>query len=143
MHPVARKRIFISFDYDHDRDYRHLLSALNANRNSDINFYDLTPEEIQSSDVGRIKAVLTRKIRESTHCLAVIGKHANTRHRDAKDIGTRNWQWWEIQKSKDEGKGLIAVKIDRSYDAPDPIMNAGARWAVFTVDSMLRAIQEA
>lgn len=140
---MPRKRIFISFDYDHDRKYRHLLSALNENRNSDIDFSDYTPDEIQTNDIGRIKAVLTRKIRESTHCLAVIGKYTNSRHRDAKDIGERNWQWWEIQKSKDEGKGLIAVKIDRSYAAPEPIMNAAAKWAVFTVDSMWRAIQEA
>jgi len=141
---MAKKRIFISFDYDHDRNYRYLLSALKANKNSDIDFDDATPEEIQSNDISRIKAVLTQKIRGATHCLAIIGQHANTRHPDSQAIGDRNWQWWEIQKSKDEGKGLIAVKIDNSYDSPDPIKNTNATWArAFKVDSIWQAIQEA
>jgi len=69
---MAKKRIFISFDYDNDRNYRYLLKALAANPRSDIEFEDLTPEEIQSYDVGRIKAALTLRIRKSTHTLVII-----------------------------------------------------------------------
>ena len=50
-----KKRVLISFDYDHDRDYRYLLKPLVANPGSDIDFEDVTPEEIQSYDVARIK----------------------------------------------------------------------------------------
>ncbi|MFH1601882.1 MAG: TIR domain-containing protein [Candidatus Shapirobacteria bacterium] len=121
-----KKRIFISFDYDHDKNYRYLLAALAKNPRSDIEFDDLTPEEIQSYDIGRIKAVLTRKIRQATHTLVIIGKHANSYHPDRDEIGDRNWQWWEINKSDEERKGFIAVKIDSSNDSPEPLYGKGA-----------------
>lgn len=53
---MAKKKVFICFDYDHDKHYRYLLSALKENPNSDIEFEDHTPEEIQSDDVSKIKA---------------------------------------------------------------------------------------
>lgn len=69
---MPTKKVFISFDYDNDRRYRYLLKALINNPSSDIEFEDLTPEEIQSYDIGRIKAALTRRIRKSTHTLVII-----------------------------------------------------------------------
>jgi len=138
------KKIFISFDYDHDRNYRYLLSALAKNPRSDISYDDCTPEEIQSYDISRIKSVLTRKIREATHILVIIGKHANSYHPDRIEIGERNWQWWEIKKGISEGKSFIAVKIDRSNPTPDPLYGINASWALsYTVDSILNAIDRA
>ena len=135
------KRIFISFDYEHDKNYRYLLTALAKNPRSDIEFTDVTPEEIQSYDVGRIKAVLTKKIKEATHTLVIVGKYANSYHPDRDEIGERNWQWWEINKSDEEGKGLIAVKIESSNEPPEPLYGKGATWAnSFTVDSIVNAI---
>lgn len=138
------KRVFISFDYDNDRHYRYLISALNENTGSDIEFEDLTPEEIQSDDVGRIKAALSRRIGRSTHTLVIIGKHANDRHEDSEEIGTRNWQWWEIEKSRDERLGFIAVKIENSNATPDPLLGANAKWSrAFRVESIVSAINSA
>ncbi len=138
------KRIFISFDYDHDRHYRYLLRALAENPRSDLEFTDVTPEEIQSYDIPRIKAVLTRKIREATHTLVIIGKHANSYHPDREEIGERNWQWWEIKKSIEEGNRMVAVKIDRSNPTPDPLYDQNVSWAYsFTVDSIINAIDSA
>lgn len=139
-----KKRIFISFDYEHDKNYRYLLTALAENPRSDIKFTDVTPEEIQSYDVGRIKAVLTEKIKEATHTLVIIGKHANSYHPDRERIGERNWQWWEINKSYEEGKGFIAVKIEASNESPEPLYGKGATWAnSFTVVSIVNAIDRA
>jgi hypothetical protein len=147
MHTFARqktKKVFISFDYDHDRRYRYLLSALKENSGSRIDFEDLTPGEIQSYDVGRIKAALTRRIRASDCTLVIVGKHANGYHADRLRIGARNWQWWEIEKSKAEGNRLIAVKIERSNASPLPLVGAGAKWAhSFNVEAILKAIGEA
>lgn len=141
---MARKRIFISFDYDNDRNYRHLLNALSKNASSDIEFDDVTPGEIQSYDIARIKAVLTRKIRDATHTLVIVGKHANSYHRDREEIGERNWQWWEIKKSKEEENGFIAVKIETSNPTPDPLYGKGATWAYsYTVQPILNAIEGA
>jgi len=141
---ATRKRIFISFDYDNDRRYRYLLSALKENAGSAIDFDDTTPDEIQSNDVGRIKAALLGKIKSATHTLVIVGDHANDRHRDSLAIGTRNWQWWEIERSKDEGKRLIAVKITPASPSPDPLYSSRAKWALsFNVPAILKAIDEA
>ena len=141
---MAKKRAFISFDYDHDRHYRYLLTALAENPQSAIEFDDVTPQEIQSYDIARIKAVLTSKIREATHTLVVIGKHANSHHPDHLQIGDRNWQWWEINKSAEERNGFIAVKIEASNQTPDPLYDKAATWArSFTVESILSAIESA
>jgi hypothetical protein len=69
---MALKKVFISFDWDNDRNYRNLLSAFSANPANDIVFEDSTPGEIDTSDVGRVKAVLTTKIRGATHTLVLI-----------------------------------------------------------------------
>lgn len=139
-----KKRIFISFDYEHDKNYRYLLTALAKNPRSDIEFTDVTPEEIQSYDVDRIKAVLTKKIKEATHTLVIVGKYANSYHPNRDEIGERNWQWWEINKSDEEEKGFIAVKIESSNEPPEPLYGKGATWAnSFTVDSIVNAIDKA
>ena len=141
---MKKKQVFISFDYDHDRHYRYLLKALSANPHSDIDFDDYTPEEIQSRDISRVKAVLTGKIRDATHTLVVIGKYANSCHKDGGEIGDRNWQWWEINKSYEKNNRFIAVKIDPSNSSPDPLYGKGAKWAMsFTVKAILKAIREA
>lgn len=138
------KKVFISFDFEHDRNYRFLLTALSKNTSSDIQFDDFTPSEIQSNDVGQIKRALTRKLNDATHELVVVGEHANSRHPDANLIGTRNWQWWEIEKAKELGKKLIAVKISRENPTPEPLLNSRAKWAYsFNVDAIAKAIREA
>lgn len=141
---MARKKVFICFDYDHDRNYRYLLKALAENSGSAIEFEDLTPEEIQTYDVGRIKAALTARMNRSTHILVIVGSHANSYHSDSAKIGERNWQWWEIKKAAEIGLGFIAVKISSSNDSPEPLKNQGAKWAMsFKVDAILKAINEA
>jgi hypothetical protein len=141
---TPKKRVFISFDYDNDKHYRYLLSALKANPGSQVEFIDVTPGEIQSYDVGRIKAVLTSKIRSATHTLVIVGEHANSYHRDSAKIGERNWQWWEIEQSRAEGKRFIAVKIKSTNTTPDPLYGTGAIWAYgFDVAPIVKAVNEA
>lgn len=140
-----KKRIFISFDFDHDRcSYRYLLSALNGNTGSDIEFEDRTSRAIRSDDVGRVKAALATKIVDATHLLVIVGEHANAYHPDSLKIGDRNWQWWEINRARlAGGKRFIGVKIRRSNLAPEPLKKVGATWAhSFNVAAILRAIRE-
>jgi hypothetical protein len=143
LRSFGRKRIFISFDYDNDRHYRYLLDALEENSKNQIDYEDVTPDEIQSNDIATIKAGLLSKIKKSTHALVIVGAKANSFDVRATQIGQRNWQWWEIAASKAEGKGLIAVKIEPGYESPEPLKNAKATWAMaFKVDSILKAINE-
>lgn len=138
------KRIFISFDFDHDRNYRYLLSALKENPRSDLEFDDVTPVEIKSSDIDYVKLVLRRHIKDATHTLVIVGQYANVRHRDAAEIGERNWQWWEIKESIAARNKMVAVKIKKEYVSPDPLLGVKAAWALsFTVDSIIKAIDQA
>ncbi len=104
IYKSATKKICVSFDWHNDRSYRHLLNAWDANPNNSFEFEDLTPGEINSDDVGRVKAVITSKIRTATHTLVIIGDFANEFHKDSAKIGYRNWIWWVIEQSKTEGK---------------------------------------
>jgi len=144
LYRSSSKKIVISFDWHNDRTYRNLLAAWLANPKFPVDFEDLTPGAIDTDDVGRVKAVLTSKIRTATHTLVLVGAHANTTHKDSARIGTRNWVWWEIEQSKAEGRKLIAVKIDSGNPTPDPLLNASASWAMsFTQDAVVAAIDRA
>jgi hypothetical protein len=144
LNSFNKKRVFISFDYDNDRHYRYLLDALEENSKNEIDYEDVTPSEIQSTDVGVIKSALMSRIKRSTHALVIVGSKANSYHPKAQQIGQRNWQWWEIVNSNSEGKRLIGVKIDPGYDSPEPLKNMKATWAMsFKVDSIVKAIKEA
>lgn len=141
---LFRKRICISFDWHNDRHYRHLLRAWVANPNNPIDFQDLTPGEIDTNAIDRIKARLTTQIRAADYTLVLVGAYANAPHKDRAKIGILNWIWWEVEQSKAEGKRLIAVKINRSFASPEPLLNARASWAFdFNQAAVLKAINDA
>lgn len=138
---MAKKKVFVSFDYENDRHYKFLLEAWNANSNFDFTFSDETPTEIQSYDIGRIKAALTTKVNNATHTLVIIGKEANKLHKDREKIGFRNWINFEINQSKLNRNKIIAVKIDYTYESPEQLMGVGASWAYsFTQEAILKAL---
>lgn len=118
---MTKRKIFISFDYTNDHHYKDLLVAWSKNQNIDFSFDDSTPGEIQSDDVTRIKAVLTQKIKEATYTLVLVGKECCKEHPDSQKIGFTNWQVYEIEKSKEIGNKLIAVKINMRYKMPEEL----------------------
>lgn len=141
---MAKKKIFVSFDYENDRHYKFLLEGWDANPNFDFTFRDETPREIQSYDISRIKAALTAKINNATYTLVIIGKEANKLHKDRQEIGFRNWINFEIHQSKLNRNKIVAVKIDYTYESPEEIMSAGASWAYsFTEEAVLKALNNA
>lgn len=141
---MAKKRVFVSFDYDDDKHYRYLLSAWSSNPNFDFDIVDRTPPEIQSSSIPTIKAALTKRIKSATHTLVIVGKNANKLHPDWRQIGHRNWINFEIARSKEHGKKLVVAKIAKSYDSPEQLLSSGAKWAMsFTHDAILKKLNEA
>ena len=141
---MAKKKIFISFNFDDDVNYRRLLSALSENTSSNVEFEDSTPEEIQSESIKTIKGVLTTKIRDADYTLVVIGSGANSYHPKREEIGERNWQWWEIEKAKEDGHKFIAVKIDSGNASPEPLLGQNAKWAMsYKTDAIAKAIEDA
>ena len=136
------KKVFVSFDYENDKHYKFLLEAWNKNKDFDFSFRDFSSKEIKTEDISRVKAGLTTKINQATTTLVIIGKEANKLHTDYKEIGYRNWQNFEIARSKDANNSLVAVKIDKDYESPEEILGAGASWAMsFTEDAIIKALK--
>jgi len=141
---MAKKKVFVSFDYTNDKHYKFLLDAWDSNKNMDFTFNDCSSDEINSDSVSTVKAGLTRRINTTTYTLVIVGKEANKQHSDHNEIGYKNWINFEIAKSKDNSNKLVAIKIDKSYESPDELMGANAKWAMsFTQDAIIKALSEA
>ncbi|EMI4230289.1 TIR domain-containing protein [Vibrio vulnificus] len=141
---MAKKKVFVSFDYDNDKHYKFLLEAWDANSDFDFTFSDHSSKEINSWDIPVVKAGLTKKINSATHTLVLVGKEANKKHKDSKEIGYKNWLNFEIAKSKANKNKLVAVKLDRTNESPEEILGAGASWAMsFNEGSIIKALDEA
>jgi len=138
------KRIFISFDYENDKHYKFLLTALSAHQGFELIFEDLSSREINSSTISVVRAGLTAKINRAEYTLVIVGIYADDLHKDFALIGYRNWINFEVAQSKKAGNKLIAVKLDRSNVSPDELYNSGASWAMsYTVDAIIKAIEAA
>ena len=134
---MQSKTVFVSFDYDNDRHYKYLLEAWNANPSFDFVFGDATPREIDSTDVGRIKAGLTVKINKATHTLVIVGQQANKRHRSSALIGFHNWINFEIFQSKQLGNKLCAIRLESSCEWPEEL-GGGVPYATgYTEDNVI------
>jgi predicted hydrolase (HD superfamily) len=141
---MAKKKVFVSFDYENDKHYKRLLEAWDANSQFDFLFSDLSSDEIQSNSVAVVKQALSRKINEANYTLVIVGKEANKQHKDYKEIGYLNWLNYEIAKSKEHRNKLVGVKIDKTYESPEQLLNSGASWAMsFTQEAIIKALDEA
>lgn len=131
---MAKKKVFVSFDYDEDRHYKSLLQAWDANKNFDFNFNDqsvITP--IDSNESSRIKAGITNKMKKSTYCLIIVGEHAHK----------SEWISWEIENAHNLGLELVAVKIDKKYKSPENISGKNVSWAMsFKEKSIINAMRK-
>lgn len=141
---MAKKQVFVSFDYDNDKHYKALLKAWDANPNFEFCFSDLSSDEINSWKVPVVKQVLSKKINDANYTVVIVGKEANKQHKNYKEIGYKNWLNYEIAKSKEHKNKIVAIKIDKSYQSPDELLNAGASWALsFKQDSIIKALNDA
>jgi len=132
---LAKKKIFISYDYDNDKRYKNLLLAWDANKEFDFSFDDHSADvSINSTDAAAIKRAISAKINSATYLLCIIGTKT---HKSA-------WVKWEISKAVELGKKIVAVKTDSTNTSPDEILGIGASWAMsFTFDSIKTAIDSA
>jgi hypothetical protein len=139
-----KPRVFVSFDYTDDKQYKFLLEAWNKNPRFQFMFDDATSQEIDSSNVGRIKAALTLKIKDATHILVIVGKNANTPHRNRYLIGYKNWINFEVAQAISMGKRIAAVKLDANNTVPEEL--AKTRYTIvnsFTESNIMSALEQA
>lgn len=139
---MNKTKIFISFDFEKDRQYKYALDMWDANPAFEFTCDDRSPTEIQTDSVAVVKNVLSRKINEASVVIVIVGQDANKLHRDWREIGYRNWQNYEVAKAKELGKRLIAVQIDSSYTYPEELLNSNAtRVYGFTQNGIIKAVR--
>lgn len=129
---MAKKKVFISYDYDNDRKYKNMLLAWDANSEFDFGFSDQSADvSIDSTDAAAIKRAISAKINDATYFLCLVGE---TTHKSS-------WVAWEIEKAVELKKKIVAVKISSTNTTPSGLYNIGATWAMsFTFASIKKAI---
>lgn len=139
---MNKPQIFVSFDFENDRQYKYTLNMWNANSNFEFTCNDISPSEIRSWNIPTIKSVLSRKINEATYVVVIVGAEANKLHKDRERIGYRNWQNFEVAKAKELGKSLIAVQLNSLYEYPEELKFSGAKRVYsFKHDDIVKAIR--
>ena len=136
--------VFVSFDFENDKRYKYLLEAWHANPKFRFVFDDGTPTEIDSTNVGRVKAALTTKIKDATHTLILVGAYANQPHRNRSLIGYKNWINFEARQSADNGKRIAVVMLEPRNELPEEL--SGVHYSVaprFGEAEIMKALQEA
>lgn len=87
---MAKKTVFISYDYDNDKHYKNLLVAWDANKDFDFSFYDASINVAVNSDsAAAIKRVISARISSATHFLCLVGEKTHN----------SKWVAWEIDKA--------------------------------------------
>jgi hypothetical protein len=129
---MAKKSIFISYDYDNDKNYKNMLLAWDANKEFDFGFTDHSADvSIDSTDAAAIKRAISTKINNATIFLCLVGEHTHK----------SKWVAWEIIKAVELKKKIVAVKIKSTNTTPAGLQNVGANWAMsFTFDSIKKAL---
>lgn len=132
---MARKTVFVSFDYDNDRHYKNLLLAWDSNDDFDFGLYDGSLKEpINSTNAAYIKSQIRPKIKAATHFLCIVGE----------ETSKSDWIEWEIDRAIEGKKKLIDVKIEKDFDTPPALYGQGAKWALsFNFDAIKKAIDSA
>ncbi len=94
----VRRNTFLSFDSD-DMDEVNLLRAQSKNEKSEIEFIDRSVKEAINSERDEyIKQKITERIRQCSQTVVYI---TDTTH-------SSDWVKWEVEKSLQLGKGVIA-----------------------------------
>lgn len=139
---MYRTKIFVSFDFEHDRQYKYTLNMWNKNTSFEFTFNDHSSKEIKTNSVSVVKQVLSRKINEATAVIIIVGKYANSLHPDREEIGYKNWQNYEIAKAKELGKKLIAVQINSTYEYPEELKSVSAKRVYsFNQEDIIKAVR--
>jgi len=131
---MLKKRIFISADYDNDRNYKNLLLAWDKNKDFDFELYD-GPLSTSANSISAtyIKNQIRPKILIASRLLCIVGKKTSK----------SDWIDWEIQTAVDHKKKLIGVKIEKENTSPSGLLSRRATWAMsFNFDAIKKAIDK-
>lgn len=95
----GRRNVFISFAYEDINDV-NLLRGQAKNENNDLEFNDRSVHEpFDSERADYIKRRLAERINQSSTTVVYVSKHTEN----------SSWVRWEVEKSLELGKRVIAV----------------------------------
>ena len=76
---MAKRKVFISYDYDNDRHYKNLLVAWDKNKHFDFSFYDgSVTVPVNSEDAGPVRRVISQRIKSCPRFLCIVGEETYT-----------------------------------------------------------------
>ncbi len=132
---MAKRKVFISYDYDNDKHYKNLLVAWDANKEFDFSFYDASVDvSVDSDNASAIKRVISANINDATYFLCIVGEKTQW----------SKWVAWEINKAVELKKRMVAVKTAKDNIAPAGLLGVGATWALsFIFASIKKALEDA
>jgi hypothetical protein len=113
---MTRRRVFISYQHS-DLMKAKGLNLMRYNDNVDVNFIGrhlLTP--VNSHDPNYISRKIREQIKGSSATIVLIGK----------DTAESSWVEKEIEWSREQGKGIIGIRIDPDAPVPNALIDAGA-----------------
>jgi len=140
---MVKKKVFVSFDHDNDRQYKNLLEEWNKDSDFEFYFNNLSPNEIKKEDIPRVKNTLASKISQTTYTFVIIGKEANKESKHQAEIGYKNWQNFEIAMSKANKNKLVGIKLDKKFESPDELVGCGAKCTMsFTQEAIFKVLKE-
>jgi hypothetical protein len=107
---TGRKNVFISFAYE-DIDAVNLLRGQAKNENSDIEFNDLSVKEpFDSQRADYIRQKISERINQCSTTVVYLSS----------DTANSRWVSWEVEKSIELGKRVIATHSGESAPLPLP-----------------------
>lgn len=106
---TGRRNVFVSFAYE-DIDAVNLLRGQAKNENSDIEFNDLSVKEPFDSNRGDyIRQKISERINQCSTTVVYLSS----------DTANSRWVGWEVEKSIELGKRVIATHS--GDNAPQPV----------------------
>lgn len=109
---MARKRVFISFDYDYDSGAKHMLAGQAVNSDSPFDFIDAS---VKAHLTGDWKEKVRKRINNVDIVLVLCGEHTN------RAVGVAA----EVAIAKDCGKRVIYMS---AYKEKKCVLPQGSGW---------------
>jgi hypothetical protein len=130
---MAKKRVFISYDYTNDGKYKNLVLAWGKDEDLDFTFYDMSGDvSADSDDATAIKRDISARISDCSHFLCLVGKYTYK----------SRWVDWEIKTAAELKKKIVAVQLQKNTTTPNALYGVGTSWALsFNLDVLKKALE--
>jgi len=129
---MAKNKVFISYDYDHDKASKDQLLAWDANNEFDFSSYDRSFDvAVDSEEAVAIKQALAALIGDASCFLCIVGKESYR----------SGWVAWEVRKAVELKKKVVGAKTDSINNSPPALQSAKASWStMFNFDAIRKAM---